>query len=142
MTTTTRTHTRNERGRITGINGFKLDNDKLADAIADELVRTGETSVNRAKIEPMDAVLLHSESYKTFAVINDEGVGAYEHEDHVTVWFTYGKDGMFIHDVPVPSSDLIEAVTAESVDLAEFIRVFGDRLDTNHDIWASWHFDN
>jgi hypothetical protein len=134
--------TRNERGRITGITARILDQGKLADAIADELVRVGETSVDRAKIEPMDAVVLEGRAGGSFAVVNDEGVGGYETNDHVRVWFYYGVNGLYIHDTMVPSSDVLDAVTTDEVDLAEFIRTFGDRLDTNHSIWASWHFDN
>ena len=130
---------RNERGRITGINATPLDQDKLADAIADALVKAGETSVNRAKIEPMDAVVVWSQTGPAIAVVNDEGVGGYESEDQVRVWFTYGKEGMFYHDVLVPVADILGASEMpEEVDLADFIRTFGARLDSNHEIWARW----
>lgn len=142
MTTTTTTRTRNERGRIIGITAHLLDNSKLADAIADEIVRSGETSVDRTKVYPMDAVVLRSQTGETFAVINDEGVGGFETEDHVRVWFNYGKHGLYIHDALIPSSDVLDAVTSEAVDLADFIRTFGDRLDANHYTWANWHFNN
>ena len=133
------TVTRNERGRITGINAKRLDQDKLADAIADALVSEGETSVNRSKIEPMDAVVVWSQASIAIAVINDEGVGGYETEDLVRVWFTYGKEGMFYHDVLVPVNDILEArEMSEEVDLADFIRTFGARLDSNHELWARW----
>ena len=142
MKTTTTTPTRNERGRITGIYAYLMDKGELGDAIADELVRQGETSVNRGKIDPLDSVLLHSQTCATFAIINDEGVGGHETEDHVRVWFTYGEMGLYMHDILIPSDALIEASTAEPVDLADFIRTFGDRLDSNHELWANWHFNN
>lgn len=119
-----------------------MDEGRLGDAIADELARQGVTFANRGKITPLDSVFLHSQTCATFAIINDEGVGGYEAEDHARVWFTYGEMGLYIHDILIPSDALIGASTAEPVDLADFIRTFGDRLDTNHDTWASWHFNN
>jgi len=131
---------RNERGRITGIMAKRLDQDKLADVIADELSREGNLPHGgAAKIEPMDAVVVWSQASLAIAVVNEEGVGAFEEEDHVRVWFTYGKEGMFYHDVLVPVNDILEArQITEEVDLADFIRTFGARLDSNHELWARW----
>ena len=130
---------RNKRGRITGIMAKRLDQDKLADVIADALVSEGKPSVDRAKIEPMDAVVVWSQASLAIAVINDEGVGGFEEEDLVRVWFTYGEMGLYIMDVLVPVNDILEArEMSEEVDLADFIRTFGARLDSNHELWARW----
>lgn len=134
--------TRNERGRITGIDACHLDPRRLAEVIADALVEQGHTSVNPAEIEPLDSVLLLSQSGDKFALINDEGVGGYEHDGVISAWYCF-KGGYSYASIDVPALDL-EAIDEhhEKVDLADFIRVFGDRLDTNHDLWAQWYLNN
>lgn len=68
------------------------------------------------------------------AVINTEGLGYVLAGDAVAVILEYG---MSLTDVDVPL-DLIEAAkTDEHIDLADGIRIFGDRLDQNHDLWCA-----
>ena len=134
--------TRNERGRITGINACQLDRTKLAELIADALVEQGRTSVNPADIIPYDSVLLLSQGGDKFALVNDEGVGGYEHDGVVTAYYTH-KNGYIIEAIDIPVLEL-EGIDDhhEIVDLAEFIRVFGGRLDSNHELWANWYWNN
>jgi hypothetical protein len=133
---------RNERGRVTGINACQLDLARLAEVIADALVEQGQTSINPADIEPYDSVLLLSQGGDKFALINDEGVGGYEHDGVITAWFSR-KNSYLIESVDVPVLAL-ESIDEhhDKVDLADFIRVFGDRLDSNHSIWANWYWNN
>lgn len=133
---------RNERGRITGIEACQLDSRRLAEVIADSLVEQGHTSVTPADIKPYDSVLLLSQSGDKFALINDEGVGGYEHDGVVTAYYTY-KNGYVIEATDVPVLEL-ESLDEhhDKVDLADFIRVFGARLDGNHETWAEWYRNN
>ncbi|WP_271986648.1 hypothetical protein [Pseudoclavibacter terrae] len=67
------------------------------------------------------------------AVVNGEGVGEVEQDDdRIDVWFTH--EG-FWDTVELTLEDLNEAATEETIDLADGIRRFGDRLDLNHHSW-------
>lgn len=67
------------------------------------------------------------------AVINREGVGALAENDAVDVYFEYALTWMPIR---LNLEAVAHAATDETIDLAEGIRTFGDRLDSNH---AGWH---
>jgi len=69
------------------------------------------------------------------AVVNTEGVGGISREDGtVNVWFGY-RLGFERFPISISLEALAAAVTEEHIDIADGIRVFGARLDTNHALW-------
>lgn len=67
------------------------------------------------------------------AVVNGEGVGAVSTDGTaVDVWFDIG--GMW-GTLPIRLSVIAEATERETIDLADGIRHFGARLDSNHYGW-------
>lgn len=69
------------------------------------------------------------------AVVNGEGVGDVSTDGAtIDVWFTVGA---MWDTLPIPLSAIAEATEAETIDLADGIRHFGDRLDDNHREWRS-----
>lgn len=68
------------------------------------------------------------------AVINSDGVGLTADEGEIIV---YLSSAFGIDAVPIPLSIIEKAKTEERIDLADGIRVFGDRLDSNHYTWFS-----
>lgn len=73
--------------------------------------------------------------HKTAAIVNSEGVGHIE-----------GENGKIAVELSTPFSffpveidlgDLGEAATDQEIDLADGIRTFGSRLDSNHHQWFS-----
>lgn len=69
------------------------------------------------------------------AVVNGEGVGGIGTDGAtVDVWFSVG--GMW-DTLPIPLSAIAEATGRETIDLADGIRHFGARLDSNHCGWRA-----
>lgn len=69
------------------------------------------------------------------AVVNGEGVGGVGTDGTtVDVWFSVG--GMW-DTLPIPLSIIAEATGRETIDLADGIRHFGARLDSNHYGWRA-----
>lgn len=69
------------------------------------------------------------------AIVNGEGVGSVADDtDQISVHFTYG---MSIISIQLTLDAVATAVTEEKIDLRDGIRVFGDRLDSNHYRWYS-----
>lgn len=71
-----------------------------------------------------------------YAVVNDEGVGNEMKDLALPIMFARSPMGQFDR-VAVPLKRLRSMRTGEMVDLADAIRVFGDRLDGNHWLWYS-----
>src|SRR5699024_11254265 len=66
------------------------------------------------------------------AVLNSEGVGTKETDGTVGVFI---ETGLQVDRVDIPVDRIVAAMTCETVDLADAIRVFGARLDSNHHQW-------
>lgn len=70
---------------------------------------------------------------KGVAVIVGEGVGWYANDDDTfDVEYT---NGMGYYYTKIPVSVVLGAVSAERVELREFVRTFGSRLDINCSLW-------
>lgn len=65
-------------------------------------------------------------------MVNEEGVGCIAKNGTIGVWVSAAFERIRI-DIPV--DDIIVAATAETIDLADGIRIFGARLDSNHHRW-------
>lgn len=134
------TDTRLDR-RPRGVTGYTLDTGLLKDGIIDAIWKAGfykdstrDDLFNR--IEPMSTVVCYAKSGE-WALINSEGVGRYADSDGksaVHFWI----DTYHSMDVELDYETVDGCMTGGNVELAEFIRVFGDRLDSNHHLWFRW----
>ena len=129
---------KDERPR--GAVGYPLDSAKLTQVILSHY-DMGKWHT----VRPLESVLVYGTD-KRWAIVNTEGVGR-EAEDYDAmsfVDFTLARPGNSDNSQFI-SSDGIELTfneveqcrvpDAEVVDLADFIRTFGARLDNNHYLW-------
>jgi hypothetical protein len=131
------------RERTRGFIGYKLDQSKLLERARDIQVATYD-------MDPVDYMKNHSVEDLVLVMINDpdaygcakhavicgEGVGWIQDEYRtclVPVSIGWSGDSRVYLGVDVLKSSL----TGETVDLADFVRVFGDRLESNLSLWQS-----
>ena len=71
-----------------------------------------------------------------YALVCDEGVG-WEQRDRslINVPTNIGAMGLYNGSVKMSVGLIKSCLTGETADIADFVRVFGDRLDTNVAIW-------
>ena len=101
----------------------KIDNVKLGDLL------NAKTDRNDLEGEAMVVV----NTPEGLATICNEGVGWFKNDDGkylVGGWVGYSNPTFYLSE-----DELLSFLSSERVDLAEFIRSFGDRLETNFDIW-------
>lgn len=71
---------------------------------------------------------------RSFAVVGTEGVGwVSDMSGRIVVPMRQGWGGS--NDVEISAQTLWSLRSGEQVDFADHVRVFGDRLETNHGIW-------
>lgn len=129
--------TRNNRERRAL--GYLLDSDKLARVILDKY-DMGKWHT----VKPYASALVYGDGQQ-WAIVNDEGVGsvAADFDSKSVVYFGLSRPGDKPGVSRYISGDSIELTwqqidycrTGEPVDLADFIRTFGARLENNHAIW-------
>jgi len=71
------------------------------------------------------------------ATVLDEGVGWFADKDGgipINYWGKNGNSGY----IDVTAEELQTLISDETIDLADHVRVFGDRLETNLYIWQSY----
>jgi hypothetical protein len=125
----------NDRPR--GAMAHILDSAKLVEAAREVLRAEGEYSpllIAAIQEDHNDDHLLIAVGDNQAAVLNSEGVGTKEADGTVGVFVDVGFDRICV-DVPVDK--IAESMTCLTVDLAQAIRVFGARLDSNHFQWYS-----
>lgn len=111
-----------------------LDNDKLTAVIRERVVSVhGGTVEDAQRYVAGRGVLV--KTAKGIAYICTEGVGWWA-EDDGTIEVEF-SGGMSIGYTAIPLDDVVACVSDETVDLRDFVRVFGDRLDTNCYLWQS-----
>lgn len=119
--------------RATGYPVRLIDADKL-----DALIRHRVVSVHGASEEDAQrysggaGVLVKTD--KGVAYICTEGVGWWAEDDGTIEVQFHG--GMSIGYTAIPLEDVVACLSSETVELGEFIRTFGDRLDSNFWLWA------
>jgi len=96
--------------------------------------------LDKCGVEPLVFVELEDKDswgHARVAIIGTEGVGWRSDPDSrivsVPVWSNNGMSNA--RPVDLHSEVLRDFLTAESVDLADWVRVFGDRLETNLSLW-------
>jgi hypothetical protein len=71
------------------------------------------------------------------ATVLDEGVGWFADKDGgipINYWGKNGNSGY----IDITVEDLQTLISDETIDLADHVRVFGDRLETNLYVWQSY----
>ena len=68
------------------------------------------------------------------ATLLSEGVGWYADAKGLLPINYFGKNGMSGY-VDITPEELAPLISDETIDLADFVRIFGDRLETNLSIW-------
>lgn len=102
-------------------------NEELATTLIRE--RTGNP---RVVAEPMVAIL----GANGIATVCTEGVGWYKNHDNDKYTLLYDDINSFGLWIEVTFHDLARLlVNSQPVNLADFIRVFGARLESNFDLW-------
>ena len=123
--------------RPKGALAYPLNSAELASIIEDDLRKQGYEPNGTIDVYP-SALVYGSDT--NWAVVNSEGVGsqAVDYDGTVVVSFSIGAYDMLIRDHEFSFHEIEGALLGTNVDLAEFIRVFGDRLDSNHSLWYSF----
>lgn len=121
------------RGAIATI----LDPDVLLDAARDILptIREDFPPIRLAEIEMDDRLqMLIAVDDNTPAVVNLEGVGCIETNGTIGVYICSVLERIRVN---IPTATILAAITDRTIDLADGIRTFGARLDSNHHQWYS-----
>ena len=105
----------------------KIDTDKLTELMYWKNVESGSDS------RPEGEAMVIVNTPKGLATICNEGVGWFKDENNKYVVTGY----MGYSDVVyrITEDELLSLLSSEQVDLAEFIRSFGSRLEVNFDLW-------
>lgn len=127
-----------QRGRTRGALGLVLRGNVIADWVkADIMERYAEYYSQEGNDEPKvraDDMLLLRSPIGELAIIGDEGVGEPVPEDKGTIP-AYVAVGWEYQLVQLPHAVVQQAMAPEAVDVADWVRIFGDRLDNNAYIW-------
>lgn len=124
----------------------RLDSDKLL-ALGIEVLTAQYGELDQtARVEPLVLVQTKDASVwwdsperdRRLAVICSEGVGWKEDDKTglVTFYVDFGWTGNNSLKVQVHPRRIKECLTDETVDLADFIRNYNDRLESNFDLWS------
>ena len=108
----------------TSIMVAKLDSDKVV-----ELIKSRRETDEHIEAEPFVVV----NTPKGLATICSEGVGWWKNDDDkylVGFYVGYSNPSHYMTE-----DELLSCVSSEKVDLADFIRSFGGRLEANFDLW-------
>jgi hypothetical protein len=71
------------------------------------------------------------------ATVIDEGVGWYADAKGKLPINYFGKNGLSGY-LDITPEELYPLISDETTDLADFVRIFGDRLETNLSLWQSY----
>lgn len=131
---------RPERER--GVVVHNLNQEKLTDLVKKALVATHGSPMENlteitAWVQFAGEYFDNEQGYSRMVLINEEGVGYSSDEmNRVTVLYNsngFGSSGW----IDLHRSLIKTCFTNEETDLADVVRKFGDRLETNFQIWHS-----
>ena len=121
----------NENHRPTGTAIHLLDTDKLKKLVTDVAIENGKPGAND-HVEP-DRLALVMDRDENFYVLCTEGVGW--HADENGMMLIPCSTGMSWCEFEFRLGDVIDCISEETVELAEFVRTFGSRLESNFGLW-------
>lgn len=105
-----------------------LDQDKLTAVIRERVVSVHGGTVEDAQRYTAGRGAL-AKTAKGIVYICTEGVAWYADDDNTLEVEFHG--GMSIGYTAIPQEDVVACISDEKVELRDFVRVFGDRLDLN-----------
>lgn len=124
-----------KEGRPLGAIAHIIDGDALTPIARKILAATrpelSPMLIDTVNVEKREQYLIAIEDNRP-AVVNDEGVGCFATEGTIGMWVCAAFERILID---VPTDDVVAATTDETIDLADGIRMFGARLDSNHFQW-------
>ena len=107
----------------------QIDTEKLTNLMYWKNVEVGSDA------RPKGEAMVVANTPEGLATVCHEGVGWHKNEEGkylVSGWIGY-SDIVY----RITEQELLSCLSSEQVDLAEFINSFGDRLESNFDIWYS-----
>ena len=107
----------------------QIDTEKLTNLLYWKNVEAGSDA------RPEGELMVVANTPEGLATVCHEGVGWHKNEEGkylVSGWIGY-SDIVY----RITEQELLSCLSSEQVDLAEFIKSFGDRLESNFDIWYS-----
>ena len=128
--------------RTKGYIGQIVSGEKLA-VLANQIyaVQYLPEQVAEAKVSDLLLIELREKTSwgdSRYALVCDEGVGWEQKEMYlITVPTNLGDFGLYNGSVELSVDVIKSCLTGETADIADFIRVFGDRLDNNVSIWQN-----
>ncbi len=143
MTEVDKTHHRYAQ-RQKGVHARVVDSKRLTDHILKimRLTYPHFDGIERCEVEPLVFAEIKDKDCwgkPRVAIIGTEGVGWMSDADSrivpIPVWSSNGLG--YARPVELHRDVLMEFVTDEEIDLADWVRIFGDRLETNLGIWQN-----
>lgn len=120
--------------RMTGATTTILDSEALLSA-ARTVLTAQDPALDLSRLSSeLGPQMLFAVDGGAAAVVNVEGVGEVAEGDTIAVYFT---EGFGVFPVALPVDAVAASATKETIDLADGIRTFGSRLDSNHRRWRS-----
>jgi hypothetical protein len=128
------------RERSKGYIGQIVDGKKLA-TIANAIYELQYTGASKCTVDNLLLITLEEKNAygdNKYALVCSEGVG-WEQDTYgcLEVPTNIGQMGLWNGRVFISVETVKECLTDQTEDIADYIRVFGDRLDSNCSLWQS-----
>jgi hypothetical protein len=128
------------RERSKGYIGQIVDGKKLA-TIANAIYELQYTGASKCTVDNLLLITLEEKNVygdNKYALVCSEGVG-WEQDTYgcLEVPTNIGQMGLWNGRVFISVETVKECLTDQTEDIADYIRVFGDRLDSNCSLWQS-----
>lgn len=128
------------RDRTKGYMGNVLDGKKLA-AIANKIVKAQYNNPSKLTVDNLLLIELEEKNVfgdSKYAVVCSEGVG-WEQDEYgcIEIPTNIGDMGLWNGRVFISVDKVKACQTIFQKDISDYIRVFGDRLDSNCSLWQS-----
>ena len=128
------------RERIKGYNGQILNGKKLA-KLANKIYSVQYDKVGDCTVDDLLFITLEEKNVfgdNRYALVCSEGVG-WEQDTYgcLEVPTNIGQMGLWNGRVFISVDVIKQCLTGQTQDISEYIRTFGDRLDSNCSLWQS-----
>jgi hypothetical protein len=128
--------------RTKGYTGYLINGFELA-KIAQQILALQYDNPSTVKIDDLLLIKLAKQDAwgePTYALVCDEGVG-WEQDEYRTIEVPTNVGGGWHNGrVHISIDVILSCVSTRQKDIAEYVRVFGDRLDNNVSIWQAAMF--
>jgi len=126
--------------RTTGYMGRKLNEAGLNERVKAVLVATYGEDLDVSNVEAMPLLMIGLADKDNWgdsglAFINTEGVGSMVEDYNLVQVYYYTNGWGQLNSIGIGRNVLVKLATEGSEDLAEWVRSFGARLDSNVSLW-------